>query len=45
MDMEKFSVKLMSCPFSLFLNFTPLYISLIYNMFFKKDLQDFDLKG
>jgi hypothetical protein len=40
-----FWVNLMSCPFSLFLNFTPLNISLIYNVFFNKALQDFDLKG
>jgi len=31
----------LSCPFSLILNFTPLYISLIYSVFFNKALQEF----
>jgi hypothetical protein len=30
----------MSCNFSLFLFFTPLYIFLIYSVFFNKALQD-----
>jgi hypothetical protein len=33
--------QLMSCHFSLFLNFTPLYISLIYSVLFNKALHDF----
>jgi hypothetical protein len=33
---------LMSYHFSLFLNFSPLYIFFIYSMNLKKDLQDFD---
>jgi hypothetical protein len=41
MDMEIFWANLMSYHFSLFLNFIPLYISLIYNVFFNKALQDF----
>ncbi len=36
--------KLMSCHFSLFLNFTPFYISLIYIVFFNKAFQDCPLK-
>jgi hypothetical protein len=46
MDMERFShllwANLTSCHFSFFLNFTPLYIFLIYGVFFNKALQDFD---
>jgi hypothetical protein len=44
-DMKRFSQPLwanfMSYHFSLFLNFIPLYISLIYGVFFKKALQEF----
>jgi hypothetical protein len=32
----------MSWHFSLFLNFIPFYIFLIYSVFFNKALQDFD---
>jgi hypothetical protein len=46
MDMEGFSqlvlANLTSCHFSLFLYFTPLYISLIYGVFLNKALQVFD---
>jgi hypothetical protein len=48
MDMERFShllwANLTSFHFSLFLYFTPLYISLIYYVFLNKTLQDFDNK-
>jgi hypothetical protein len=44
--MERFSqllwAILISCHFSLFVNFTPLFISLIYSVFFNKAVQDFD---
>jgi hypothetical protein len=44
MDMERFShllwTNLTSYHFSLFFNFTPLYIFLIYDVFFSKALQD-----
>jgi len=33
----------MSYHFSFFLNFIPLYILLIYNVFFNKVVQDFDM--
>jgi len=36
--------QLMYCHFPLFLNFTPLYISLIYGVFFNKAFQDCSLK-
>jgi hypothetical protein len=44
MDMERFShlfwAYLTSCHFSLFFNFIPLYIFLIYDVFFNKALHD-----
>jgi len=47
MDMERFShflwANLTSCHFSFFLNLNPLYILLIYDVFFNKALQDFDM--
>jgi hypothetical protein len=46
MDMDRFSellwANLMSCHFSLFFYFTPLYISLIYGVFLNTALQVFD---
>jgi hypothetical protein len=48
MDIERFShllwANLTSWHFSLFLYFTPLYIFLIYGVFFNIALQDFDNK-
>jgi hypothetical protein len=45
MDMERFShllwANLTSYQFFFFLNFIPLYILLIYDVFFNKALQDF----
>jgi len=35
----------MSCHLSLFLNFIPLYISLIYGVFFNKAFQDCSVKN
>jgi hypothetical protein len=40
-DMERFS-QLLWANFSLFLYFTPLYISLIYGVFLNEALQNFD---
>ncbi len=37
--------QLMSCRFALFVNFTPLYISIIYGAFFNKAFQDCSLKN
>jgi hypothetical protein len=44
MDMERFSHLLDILSLFLFLNFTPLYIFLIYGVFLIKDLQTFSLK-
>jgi hypothetical protein len=39
-----YGTNLVSYHFSLFLNFTPLYISLIYSVFFNKAFEDCSLK-